>query len=159
MFSIFRFCRKLAHTKTNKAQTKQANILGVQYNSWVSTGSGVNFVLSILFLFVCDQYHLSTFAPLYLRCQPLPPPRSAAEIPCPIHWVRHRRFYHCPTSDMLGRPLIFRPLVCMRRIQGLQCRCCRSADQDTVDVFLPIMPDLVLLHLYRRFPHCNAYLL
>ena len=32
--------------KVNKAQTKLENITGVQCNSWVSTDSGFNFVLS-----------------------------------------------------------------------------------------------------------------
>ena len=51
-FSGFRFRRKLTRTKI-KAQEKQANITGVQYNSRGSTGSGVNFVLSFYyFLFV-----------------------------------------------------------------------------------------------------------
>ena len=55
--SAFGFCRKIALTKPNKAQTKRENIM-VQYNSWGSTVSGVNFVLYFLLIYICDNSHL-----------------------------------------------------------------------------------------------------
>ena len=47
----------------------------------------------------------------------------------------------------------------MRRRQSRQICRCRSAERNTVDVSPPIMPDLVLLRLYRRCPHHTVYLL
>ena len=52
------FARNLCARKLNKEQTKRANITGVHYNWWGSTGSGTNFVLSFLILYFCANYHL-----------------------------------------------------------------------------------------------------
>ena len=48
--------------KINNTQTKQANItdIALQYNSWVSTGSGVNSALYFLLVSICDKSHLFT---------------------------------------------------------------------------------------------------
>ena len=52
------FPGKLCAQELKKAQIKRANIMGVQYNSRGSTGSGVNFVLLFLLLSICAKSHL-----------------------------------------------------------------------------------------------------
>ena len=85
-FSGFGFSGNLCAQKIIKAKTKQANITGIQYNSWVSTGNGVNFLLSFLLLSLCDNSHIPPFDPLSGGCQLSLMPRSATEIPYPI-WI------------------------------------------------------------------------
>ena len=55
---VSNFAGNLRAQKLNKAQTKRENITGVQYNSWRSTGIGVNFVLSFLLSYICANSHL-----------------------------------------------------------------------------------------------------
>ena len=55
---VSNFAGNLRAQKLKKAQTKKANTTGVHYNSWWSIGSGVNFVLSFLLLYICDNSHL-----------------------------------------------------------------------------------------------------
>ena len=50
-------------------------------------------------------------------------------------------------------------LLCARWIRIHQIRLCRLAEWDTVDIFPPIVPNLVLPRLYCRCPCCTAYLL
>ena len=52
------FTGNLRAQNLNKAQTKQANINSAKYNSQGSTGSGVNFVLSFLLMYIFSIYHL-----------------------------------------------------------------------------------------------------
>ena len=69
---FFGFCRKLARTKPNNAQTKRANITGVQYFlagfglSYVRmNNSGFNFVLSFILSFL-RQLSFSNFLESYV---------------------------------------------------------------------------------------------
>ena len=61
--------------KLNKAHTKQENITGIQYNFQGSTWSGFNFLLYILLLFICANYHPSPLpitASICFCCHGLP---------------------------------------------------------------------------------------
>ena len=113
-FLRFGFCRKLARTKINKAQTKRANITGVQYNSWGSTGIGVKFALSFLLLFIYANSHLPPLPPLHCSCHSLLLPRSVAKILCPIRRARYCCRYSYAASDILGGLIILWSLLRMR---------------------------------------------
>ena len=58
------FTGKLGRTKTQQGTDKSSKH-NVQYNSWVSTGSGINFVLSFLFYFLFVL--ITNFFPFQLR--------------------------------------------------------------------------------------------
>ena len=108
---------------------------------------------------MCTNSHPPHFSSLHCGCQPPLLPRSAAEIPWPIRWARHCCYYRYPVSDIIGRPLLCWPLLCMRCRQIHQSRCFRSVKRDNVDVLTPIIPDVFLLCHYQRRPRRTAYLL
>ena len=59
----------------------------------------------------------------------------------------------------MGWTLICQPLLCSRQIQNQQRHHSHSPKWDTVDVFPPIMPDLVLPYLYCCMSCHPTYLL
>ena len=100
-----------------------------------------------------------TFDPLHCGRQPSLLPRSDTEIPCPIQPVRHCRHFRYSASDTLDGALLYHLLISRRQRQRYQSRHCRSTEWDTVDIFLPIIPDLSLLRLYYRRPCRPEYTL
>ena len=80
-FRVSGFSGKSRAQKLEKAQTKSVKIMGVQYNSRISTGSGVNFVLYFLLPFLCKNSHLFSLQGNHHLVSLL---QSAATIPRPI---------------------------------------------------------------------------
>ena len=111
------------------------------------------------YFFLCTNSHLPNLSPLHCGRQPPQLPRSAAEMLYTICRVKHCCRYCYPVSDILGGLLIRWTLYYMIWRRSHQIRRCRSVNRDTVGVFPPVMPDLVLPHIYHHRPHRNAYLL
>ena len=141
------FAGNLRTQKRKKTWTKEANTMGemLQYNSWGSTGSGVNFFFA--------------FFPLHGGRQLSSLPQSSAIIPHPI--IQSRRCFCCcvPTYNMLGGTVICWTLLCRRQRLIHWSRCCRSAEWDTFNDFPPNEPNIVFPRLLFCRPHCPAYLL
>ena len=67
-------------------------------------------------------------------------------------WSRHRHRFCYSASDAIGGTLLCRTLLCGTQRRSHQIHQYSSAKWDTVNVFLPIMPDLVLPCIYCRCP-------
>ena len=131
----------------NKAQTKRANKTDVQYNSQISTGIGVNFMLSLLLIYICANSHilsLSIVSASHRCCRSLPLTCcvrydvqytvAATAIPRPILWACRFFIVHSFTWDWdwaigfavfvpLSRTsLKFSRPICLRLFSRL-CRC------------------------------------
>ena len=84
---------------------------------------------------------------------------SIAEIPYTIPQSIHRCCCHNPASDTLSWILLYNTILYRKHRSIHQIRHCCSAKWYTINVFSPIIPDLVLLCLYCHFPWHTAYLL
>ena len=110
------FTGKLGRTKTQQGTDKSSKH-NVQYNSWVSTGSGINFVLSFFILLsLCVNYQLFplSIASVSRRCCCGPPLKYHVR----YGRSRHRCRFRNPTSNILGGPLLCWTLCCVRRRQS-----------------------------------------
>ena len=129
----------------------------IQYNMWGSTGSGVNFVLSFLFISFFYSSHI------------FPSPSFPSDVTtAAIRWwnlmskIIHMRhcFYCCDISYyMLGRVLIYWMVLCERGRLIHQIWHLNSTKWDTIHIFSSNIPDLVLPHIYCQHPHHTASLL
>ena len=157
-FLGFGFLRKLAPTKTQQVTDKSS-----KHNGHTAWFTGINrewcqlrIILFILLSF-CANYHLFRL-PMVVsrRCFCHGPPLKYR-----VRYGRskHRRRFCYPVSDTLVRTLLcWTLLLCGRQIRIHRSRHCRSVEWDNIDVFLPIIPDLVLPCLYCCCPFCTAYL-
>ena len=105
------FSGNLQAWNINKAQKNQVNIMVVQYNFLGSTGSGFNFVLLLLLLYLL-VINTIFFPDMWYPCHLLPLTQSAVAIMCPI--IHLIICCHCfdPTYNILDGMLICWIILC-----------------------------------------------
>ena len=151
------FAGKSHVQKLSNAQTKQANITGTQHNLRRSTGSGINFVMSLfILLLLCANYHILHYITAASRrcCRGLP-----LKYRVQYSRSRHRQCFRYVGSNTTGKKLLCRPLLRKKWSWSHPSRRCRSAEWNAVNVFSPNTPTLVLTHMYCHHTHCHASLL
>ena len=107
--------------------------------------------------FICANYHLTPYPPIHSGFHPFLLLRSAAIIQCSIWPVNIPSPMPLSRVQYSGRDASCSAAVLQKTETELLKPPLPYTKWDTVNYFPPIMPDLVLLHLYCRRSCCNAY--